>query len=52
MYTCYDCNLFGNGCKGLLPPIEYRNKLEEYCHKFQLVPWRDDMFKPAGKTRI
>jgi hypothetical protein len=52
MYTCYDCELFGNGCRGMIPPLEMRNKLEEHCPKFSLLSWRNDMFKPSGRTRI
>ena len=31
MYTCYDCDHFGTDCEGIIPPDEYRNKVEEYC---------------------
>jgi hypothetical protein len=52
MYTCYDCERFGNGCDGTIPPMEFRNALEKYCDRFILVAWRRDMFKDAGKSRL
>jgi hypothetical protein len=52
MYTCYDCDRFGNGCDGTIPSMEFRNALEKYCKRFILVAWRRDMFKDAGKSRL
>jgi hypothetical protein len=52
MYTCYDCERFGNGCDGMIPPMEFRNTLEKFCERFLLVEWRRDMFKDAGKSRL
>lgn len=52
MYTCYDCDLFGTRCEGLIPPMEFRNKLEKYCKRFILIKWRKDMFKDAGTKRL
>ena len=52
MYTCYDCDWFGNGCDGTIPPAEYSNDMENYCKKFVLVKWRRDMFKDSGKDRL
>jgi hypothetical protein len=52
MYTCYDCELFGTSCDGLIPPMEFRNKLEEFCKKFVLIKWRNDMFKDTGTKRL
>jgi hypothetical protein len=52
MYTCYDCELFGAGCEGMIPPEEYRNNIENFCKKFKLVRWRMDMFKDSGTRRL
>ncbi len=52
MYTCYDCELFGTNCEGMIPPMEYRNNLEKYCNRFILIKWRKDMFKDAGTKRL
>ena len=52
MYTCYDCDLFGTKCEGIIAPMEYRNKLEEYCTRFVLIKWRKDMFKDTGHKRL
>jgi len=52
MYTCYDCELLGNGCEGILPPPEYSHNIEKYCKKFILVKWRQDMFKDTGRKRF
>jgi hypothetical protein len=52
MYTCYDCEKFGNGCQGMIPPSKYRNNLEDYCKKFEMVAWRKEMFKEGGTGRL
>ena len=52
MYTCYDCKRFGVGCKGIIPPEEYRHDLEKYCKEFLVNEWRKEMFKEGGNERI
>lgn len=52
MYTCYDCEYFGSRCEGMIPPMEFRNNLENYCNKFVLNKWRKDMFKDSGTKRL
>ena len=52
MYTCYDCELFGSGCDGVILSMEHRNELEKYCERFELVKWRNDMFKDSGNKRL
>ena len=52
MYTCYDCELFGTPCEGIIPSMKYRNKLEKYCQNFVLITWRKDMFKDTGNKRL
>jgi hypothetical protein len=52
MYTCYDCELFGTRCEGVIPSMRYRNKLEKYCKRFVLISWRKDMFKDTGRKRL
>ena len=52
MYTCYDCDRFGIGCEGMIPPDKYRNRVEEYCERFKLAGWRSEMFKDGGTRRL
>ena len=52
MTTCYDCDLFGTSCEGVIPPMKYRNKLDKYCDRFVLIKWRKDMFKDSGTKRL
>jgi hypothetical protein len=52
MVSCYDCEHFGTACKGIVPPIEFRDTVNEYCAKFLVVPWRSEMYKPEGRTRM
>jgi hypothetical protein len=32
--------------------MEYRNKVDGYCKLFKAVSWRDELYKPGGKSRI
>jgi hypothetical protein len=52
MYTCYDCDRFGDGCDGVIPPQEYSNKIESYCDRFVTVGWRKEVTKDPGKSRL
>lgn len=52
MVSCYDCDLFGTRCTGIVPPLEYRDRIDRYCAFFRIVPWRADMYKPEGTARI
>lgn len=52
MVSCYDCEHFGTKCDGIVPPIEYRDRVDEFCKRFVMVKWRDQLYKPGGKTRI
>ena len=52
MVSCYDCDHFGTRCKGILPPMEYRDRIDEYCENFKVVGWRGELHKPSGETRI
>ena len=52
MVSCYDCDLFSTKCVGIVPPIEYRDRIDEYCPLFTVVSWRTELFKPEGKARI
>jgi hypothetical protein len=52
MVSCYDCELFGIECKGVVPPMEFRNRIHEYCEHFKVVAWRKELFKPGGTSRI
>jgi hypothetical protein len=52
MVSCYDCEHFGIKCAGIVPPIEFRDRIDEYCSLFTMVSWRDEMYKPAGTARM
>lgn len=52
MVSCYDCDHFGTHCKGILPPMEYRDRIDAYCENFKIVGWRSELHKPSGETRI
>jgi len=52
MVSCYDCEHFGTKCNGIVPPIEYRDRIDEYCDKFTVISWREQLYKPAGKSRM
>jgi hypothetical protein len=52
MVSCYDCDHFGTLCRGIVPPIEYRNTIDQYCENFKVVKWRSELYKPGGETRI
>jgi hypothetical protein len=45
MYTCYDCDRFGNGYEGIIPTPKFRNNLEKCCKRFIVVAWRRERFK-------
>jgi hypothetical protein len=52
MYTCYDCEHFGPDCEGIIPPDEFRNKVEKFCERFLIIAWRREMFKDGGRKRL
>lgn len=52
MVSCYDCEHFGAKCVGVVPPIEFRDSIDEYCRLFMIASWRDEMYKPAGTARL
>lgn len=52
MASCYDCDRFGTECRGIVPPMEYRGRVHEYCRLFKEVPWRGELYKPGGSSRI
>ena len=52
MVSCYDCERFSNRCPGMVPPLEYRDRMDDYCRLFVIVSWRTELYKPAGKARI
>ena len=52
MVSCYDCELFGTDCPGIVPPIEYRDRIHDYCRRYKAVGWRRGMHKPDGRTRL
>ena len=50
MTSCYDCEHFGTGCRGIVPPMEYKDRVDEFCKRFEELRWRDQLYKPAGST--
>jgi hypothetical protein len=52
MVSCYDCEHFATKCRGFVPPMEYRNRIDEYCVNFSVVEWRRELYKPGGESRI
>ncbi len=52
MVSCYDCEHFGTKCSGIVPPIEHRDRIDEYCDRFTVISWRDQLYKPEGRSRI
>ena len=50
MTFCYDCDHFGIGCRGIVPPMEFKDRLDEFCRWFEELSWRDQLYKPAGST--
>ncbi|MGQ9587600.1 MAG: hypothetical protein ACUVT7_04375 [Thermoplasmata archaeon] len=52
MVSCYDCEYFGTDCLGIVPPIKYRDRIDEYCKKFKSVQYRHELYKPDGRSRL
>jgi hypothetical protein len=52
MVSCYDCDHFGTRCKGILPPMKFRDTIDEYCENYKVVEWRKELYKPSGESRI
>jgi hypothetical protein len=52
MVSCYDCEHFGGKCNGIVPPMEFRDCMDESCALFVMASWRTEMYKPRGKVRI
>ena len=52
MVSCWDCEHFGTACRGIVPPIEFRDCVNEYCAKFLMVAWHNEMYKSEGRTRM
>jgi hypothetical protein len=52
MVSCYDCDHFGTRCKGILPPMKFRDTIDEYCENYKVVEWRKELYKPGGESRI
>lgn len=52
MVSCYDCDRFGTECRGIVPPIEYRDRMHDYCRLFKPHTWQDELYKPSMASRI
>ena len=52
MVSCYDCEEFGTRCAGIVPPLEFKDRIDALCPLFRVLPWRDELYKPSGSARI
>jgi len=52
MTSCYDCEHFGAGCKGIVPPMQFKDRIGEFCRNFTELKWRDQLYKPSGSTLL
>jgi|GEM_PF-2330965 len=52
MVSCYDCDRFGTECRGIIPPMEYRDRMDEYCRLFKAHTWQSELYKPSMSSRI
>ena len=52
MVSCHHCELFCTRCNGIVPPMEYRDMIDQYCPLFTVVAWRTERYKPEGRARI
>jgi len=51
MVSCYDCENFGTKCTGIVPPLESKDRIDEYCRLFRVLPWRVELYEPSGSAR-
>lgn len=52
MTSCYDCEHFGIGCKGIVTPMAFKDRVDEFCRNFREVKWRDQLYKTSGTTML
>lgn len=52
MVSCYDCEHLGIRCLGIVPPVEYRDRVDEYCRRFDVVQFRHELYKTTGTSRL
>ena len=38
MVSCYDCDRFATDCRGIVPPIEFRDTIDEGSRHFKAHP--------------
>ncbi len=50
MTSCYDCEHFGIECRGIVPPMDFKDRVNELCRRFEELRWHDQLYKPAGST--
>ena len=44
MISCYDCGNFGTKCTGIVPPLEFKDRIDGYRRLFRVLPWRDEIY--------
>jgi len=52
MTSCYDCEHFGIACKGIVPPMEFKDRVDEFCKNFKELRYRDQLYKPSGSSLL
>jgi len=35
MTSCHDCEHFGTECKDIVPPMEFKDRIDEFCRNFK-----------------
>jgi len=52
MVSCYDCEHFGVRCLGIVPPMDFRDRIDQHCAMYRVVQWRHELYKPGGQSRL
>jgi hypothetical protein len=52
MYTCWDCQRFGQGCEGMLLDGDRRNNMDAECPRFIRNGWARDIYQRSGTRRL
>jgi hypothetical protein len=52
MVSCYDCEHFAVRCLGIVPPLSFRDRIDDYCKMYKAVQWRHELYKPSGVSRL
>ena len=52
MVSCYDCEHFAVRCLGIVPPIRFRDRIDNCCKMYKVVQWRHELCKSTGVSRL